>query len=185
MDTSLRDYIDQNKKKISWLHKLHIIFDVVKAIRRIHDEGYVINNLDSSMIFYSKDKHDWYLDPSFLCGANNLRKICGKISYTAPEVLESYDYSKKSDIYSLAIIMCEIINENEPFKEYNLNDIELSMNIIDGLRPQLTVRAENSTSEPLNDLIELCWNKRKDARPNITTIWNEIENLVVTYIRCY
>ena len=53
----------------------------------------------------------------------------------APEVLLCKPYTKESDIYSLGIIMSEMSTGKPPF-ENESHDIDLQLNICNGLRPR-------------------------------------------------
>ncbi|CAD2103145.1 protein kinase, putative [Plasmodium vinckei] len=50
--------------------------------------------------------------------------------YTAPEVLRGEEYTNKSDIYSLGIIMYELIFETLPFKNKHNNNFNLFLSIL-------------------------------------------------------
>ena len=113
MDIDLRKYLQQNRNHITWKTKFKIIFEVIKAISRIHEENYILRDLHSGNVLYSQDKNDWYINDLKFCEPidKKLKFVYGKLPYIAPEVIQKYDYSVYSDIYSLAMLMWEISTE--------------------------------------------------------------------------
>ncbi|RIA86865.1 kinase-like domain-containing protein, partial [Glomus cerebriforme] len=79
----------------------------------------------------------------------------------APEIFRGQKYTKASDIYSLGMIMWEIMT---PFWDRN-HDTELIIEICDGLRPPII------TNEPEDcnyiDLMKKCWHSDPNKRPTI------------------
>jgi serine/threonine protein kinase len=56
MDLSLSEYILTNHNNITWQTKLKIIFEVIKAICRVHEEEYILRDLHSGNILYSQSE---------------------------------------------------------------------------------------------------------------------------------
>ena len=139
MDISLKEYILRNHNKIMWKTKMKIIFEVIKAICRIHEEKYILRDLHSGNILYSQYKNDWCINDFKFCGSVNkpLYSIYGKLPYIAPEVIDGYNYSFKSDIYSIDMIMWELAIKKSPFNNFD-HDHSLAISIVNGLRPNLS-----------------------------------------------
>ena len=172
MDISLSEYILTNHNNITWRTKLKIIFKVVKAICRVHEEEYVLRDLHSGNIMYSQSKNDWCINDLKFCSSVHkpLYSIYGKLPYIAPEVIEGYNYSFKSDIYSLAMIMWELAFEQSPMIIYD-HDHTLAISIVNGLRPKLS----HVIPMKLKELILMCWDNNPDNRPDIYDLWTRIK----------
>ncbi|RIA96075.1 kinase-like domain-containing protein, partial [Glomus cerebriforme] len=91
--------------------------------------------------------------------------IYGVIPYMAPEILRGEEYTQASDIYSLGIIINEIISTIPPF--YNQShDFYLALDICHGLRPKIC----EQTPDFLKELIQQCWDANPKNRPTSETI---------------
>src|SRR5581483_6703855 len=98
-------------------------FEIIKAITRIHDEKFVYRDLHSGNILYLQDKNDWYINDLRACGPIDkpLKGVYGILPYIAPEVISKNEYTFKSDIYSVAMLMWEVSSEQPPFINHEHN----------------------------------------------------------------
>jgi len=99
-----------------------------------------------------------------------LQKLRGTYAYTAPEMYYSKHYTPKSDIYSLGIIIWEIImclltgKHQKPYSEYT--DIKHDYQIIFQVA-QIKKRPSISPlcPKPFEEIIEQCWAQDSNSRP--------------------
>ena len=98
----------------------------------------------------------------------------GTFIYMAPELLGEGEYSGKSDVYSFAILMYEVVTNLVPYPEISGgkgNPFGLSSKIIEAnYRPQFTVPVQ----EPIKQLIEKCWSSNPKERPTFQEIYNRL-----------
>ena len=92
------------------------------------------------------------------------KNVYGVIPYMALEILRGKPYTQASDIYSLGIIVNEIIAVVPPFNNQPL----LALDICRGLRPP--IRTE--TPKFLKELIKECWDAIPKNRPTSGKIIN-------------
>ncbi|RIA97006.1 kinase-like domain-containing protein [Glomus cerebriforme] len=93
--------------------------------------------------------------------------------YMAPEILRGKEYTQKSDVYSLGIIINEIISIIPPFND-EPHDHYLALDICRGKRPKI----RDETPEFLKDLIQKCWNAIPENRPTSYEVYNEIRKFI-------
>ncbi|RHZ43779.1 hypothetical protein Glove_856g36 [Diversispora epigaea] len=62
--------------------------------------------------------------------------IYGNLPYISPEVICGEIYTTKLDIYSMGILMWEVITGKTPFDDYE-HDLELALDIVKGCRPKI------------------------------------------------
>src|SRR5689334_7548588 len=79
--------------------------------------------------------------------------IYGRMPYVAPEVLNGKSYTQTSDVYSLGMIMYEILTGRPPFANVE-HDINLALTICQGIRPQFPKQVKYP--QLLVDLITKC-----------------------------
>src|SRR5581483_7469602 len=180
LDTDLRKYITENHNNLTWKTKIKIIFEIIKALYRIHKEGSVHRDLHSGNILYSREKNDWYISDLGFCGPADkpLGSIYGNLSYIAPEVISGKEYTFASDIYSFAMLIWEILSGQPPFANFNeYSDYELAMNIISGMRPKI------GSEVPLKykELMEQCWDADPTKRPNAEVLRDILGKMHISY----
>lgn len=90
----------------------------------------------------------------------------GTLSYMAPEHFKDINQkaTKKSDVYSFAIVIWVILNNKEPY-EHVISNAQLSLCVKDGQRPSITDDRYNSLQEAAI-LMEECWKDDPDERPS-------------------
>jgi len=110
-----------------------------------------------------------------------LQKLRGTYAYTAPEMYYSKNYTPKADIYSLGIIIWEIVScllngkLQKPYSEYP--DIKHDFQIIFQVaqfkrRPTISPFCP----KPLNDLIVQCWSQDSDSRPTAAEVLESLKD---------
>ena len=89
--------------------------------------------------------------------------------WLAPEILGSCKYNEKSDIYSFAIILFELISRRDPFDNLEFRFLtELEQQIIDGHR--CDIESIKLQHPQLANLITDCWNHDLNKRPTFQSI---------------
>jgi hypothetical protein len=87
-------------------------------------------------------------------------------------VIFKNDYTSKSDIYSIAMLMWEVLAEQPPFFNCK-HGYDLAVNIVNGIRPQILP----GTPVEFKKLMEQCWNADPEIRPDIHTLWEKVEDI--------
>ena len=108
MDIDLRNYLQQNYNELTWEKRILFTFNIINALSTIHYENSIHRDLHSGNIlqYYGR----WYIGDLGFCGPADKpsEKIYGNLPYIAPEVLVEKEYTFKSDIYSIGMLMWEI-----------------------------------------------------------------------------
>eukprot|EP00193_Tetraselmis_chui_P020973 CAMPEP_0177795104 /NCGR_PEP_ID=MMETSP0491_2-20121128/26032_1 /TAXON_ID=63592 /ORGANISM="Tetraselmis chuii, Strain PLY429" /LENGTH=866 /DNA_ID=CAMNT_0019317867 /DNA_START=27 /DNA_END=2627 /DNA_ORIENTATION=- len=166
-----------NKGKRLHMHRrLRMALDVALGMRYLHSRKPLIvhRDLKSPNLLVAKD---WTVR---LCdfGLSKLKSNTflstkstgGTPEWMAPEVLRNEPANEKSDVYSFAVIMWELMFYKEPWH---------------GTRPMQVVFAVGSINKrlplpfdtPLNSLIEDCWLGDPEARPSFEHIYERLKQL--------
>eukprot|EP00007_Cunea_sp_BSH-02190019_P003710 CAMPEP_0174235232 /NCGR_PEP_ID=MMETSP0417-20130205/4748_1 /TAXON_ID=242541 /ORGANISM="Mayorella sp, Strain BSH-02190019" /LENGTH=1026 /DNA_ID=CAMNT_0015313713 /DNA_START=174 /DNA_END=3254 /DNA_ORIENTATION=+ len=112
-----------------------------------------------------------------------LATLRGTYEYAAPEVVGKGIYSGASDIYSVGVILWEMIHVlctrsyQKPFGHVRLPTVAIVVKVMQGVRPPLP---ENCPSAIVS-LITPCWQSDPTLRPSCTTL---LEALLQLQSRC-
>ncbi|GET50419.1 kinase-like domain-containing protein [Rhizophagus irregularis DAOM 181602=DAOM 197198] len=117
----------------------------------------------------------WYEEAKSHLTINN--KHTTIVKCFAPEVINGKGYTFKSDIYSVAILMWEISTGYSPFIDYEHNDYELAMNIIDGMRPEIA----SDTPLEYKSLMKQCWDDNPSNRLDIQSLREKMNEIHLLY----
>eukprot|EP01089_Gocevia_fonbrunei_P001148 TRINITY_DN11080_c0_g1_i1.p1 TRINITY_DN11080_c0_g1~~TRINITY_DN11080_c0_g1_i1.p1 ORF type:complete len:488 (-),score=85.50 TRINITY_DN11080_c0_g1_i1:65-1480(-) len=116
--------------------------------------------------------------------ATTLGKMRGTFAYCAPELYFGQIYTKASDVYSLGIILWELVvrcvkgTYDRPYGEYPNLSLGYTI-IIKAAKENLRPSFPESVPSQFVDLIKSCWAPEPEKRLNCTeilNILNELEN---------
>jgi serine/threonine protein kinase len=174
----LRKYLQQNHNQLTWKIRIFITRKIINALFSIHNENVIHRDLHSGNILYSEGQQTWHISDLGFCGPVNkpLNSIYGNLPYIAPEVIAGKKTTKKSDIYSIAMLMWEISSGRSPFINYK-HDYDLAMNIINGIRPRVVL----GTPLEYKNLMVQCWDADPLKRLNTNTLLRRIREIELSY----
>ncbi len=173
-DVDLKKYLQQNHHQLIWKDRIKIAYIIINRVYFIHEEKAIHRDLHSGNILYSQLDDDWYISDLGFCGPadKSSKSIYGNLPYIAPEVIAEKGYTFASDIYSIAMLMWEILSGQSPFINYK-HDYDLAMDIINGMRPKILPNIPLEYSS----LMEQCWDADPLKRPDILTLRKKMEQL--------
>jgi len=97
------------------------------------------------------------------CLGGTEKKLCGTPEYIAPEAIQTKEYNEKADIWSLGVILYEMLYGKVPFTGNSIEDIFKSI-MTDGLA------LNSSISDEARDLLQKLLNKDPTNRPMIKKV---------------
>ncbi|PKK62195.1 kinase-like protein [Rhizophagus irregularis] len=178
---TLRKYLKENFKNLSWDNKFDLAFQLVYAVSCLHDEGIMHRDLHSNNVLVHQNTvklADFGLSKRIEEISNSQSKTFGLIPYADPKrfdrsTTEFYLLNKKSDVYSIGVLLWEISSCQPPFhgKPY---DVGLAISILQGLR-ETPIR---DTPEEYIKIYTDCWNIEPDNRPTINQVVDEFKVLI-------
>lgn len=125
---TLKNYIKKNE--IGQLEALYIIKEIINGLILIHEKNYIHRDIKPQNIIITNSKQVKLLDFGIMLEEKDSvhltsdNKVVGSIQYMAPELLTTKNsFSKHSDIYSLGILLFEIITGQLPFQSSNIDII--------------------------------------------------------------
>ncbi|RIB08193.1 kinase-like domain-containing protein [Gigaspora rosea] len=162
---------------MKWVKKLELLTYIAFDLNLIHSHDLIHRDLHSGNIFQN-DLYNAYIgDLGFATAVNKTldsesRGVYGALPYIAPEILRGNLFTKASDIYSFGMIMWEISSGSVVFSEYEYDDLRLTIEICEGLRPTIL----KDTALCYAELLKRCWNDDPEKRPTALEIHETILN---------
>lgn len=106
--------------------------------------------------------------------SNSIANNMGMIEYIEPQCFEidNYKKDKRSDIYSLGVLLWEITSGQPPF--LNSNIYPLTSRISKNIREQPI----EDTPPEYQKLYQECWNGDPELRPNIVQVYEILNQLI-------
>ena len=99
-------------------------------------------------------------------------RIASSPAYSAPEILNSDECTKSSDVYSFSMIVYEIVTREKPFFEIKTFS-EIYKKVV---RKQKRPKLNEEVPECYRRLIELCWSQNPEERLRFDQIIDILKN---------
>jgi serine/threonine protein kinase len=161
------------KEKFSERDACKIVAQVALALQYIHKKGVLHRDLKPENILLDANfmvkvsDFGWCGELKKLAsklGQKNARvTFCGTYEYMAPEVIKGDHQDEMVDVWSLGILLYELLHGKTPFRSGA--PLEIQKNIIDG-----RFRIEKRLSEPAIDLLRRILRAKPQERLNVNEI---------------
>jgi sterile alpha motif and leucine zipper-containing kinase AZK len=144
--------------------KLGVAIGIVNGVKFLHSKKVCHRDLKSPNVLYDKDLNIKLCDFAFSTfsqqASMRFESRVGTPAWMAPEVLNGDAYTLSADIYSLAVIIWEIVTRSEPWA--GINPFAVAFKVVS---ENLRLETEGFDSF-WKDLLEMCWAKPHE-RPTI------------------
>jgi len=144
---SLTHYLEHTS--FNYNERLIIFHQIVKGLNYLHSQDVIHRDLKPSNILFDKQGNvkitDFGMSIKYHYNDNDKAigsDLIGTYLYSAPETLEDNEYSKYSDIYSLGIILYELLNSYSTIME---KTIEINKMIQNGYSDNFLDAFENES----------------------------------------
>ncbi|RHY57998.1 hypothetical protein DYB34_011104 [Aphanomyces astaci] len=187
---SLRDVL---RSPLLWPMKIRLALGLAYGLQYLHNSRMIHRDLKSPNILVDETWHAKIADFGTLRLAEIVRSqnpqiksvemtgLVGTTRWMAPEVIQSKkNYTEKIDIYSLGVILWEMIDGKElPYEQYRWNH-EIEKAIVDGKRPPIPAHA---CPPRWKVLIQLCWHVEPTERPSVGELIRSLQRLATEDIK--
>jgi len=173
---SLYDLLRSPEFVMTWDRFFSFAIETTAGLAVLHKAKPSILHRDMKTLnlLVDKDYHTKLCDfglSRFNTGSNlaTLSKCRGTYAYIAPEVYNCETFTTKSDVYSVAIILWEliyrIINGKylRPFQEFKHIQFDFQV-LIQACKMKLRPTLPPETPPPLEQLVKKCWHEDRDSR---------------------
>ena len=165
-------YYIQKNKNLSESNCFKIFIQILNAIYFLHENNYIHRDIKPENILLFEN------DVAKLCDfgwcvelKDEPRNIfCGTTEYMAPEMVNENRYGKEIDIWSLGILLYEMLHGHSPFKpnKPHFNDRD----VINNIRFQKNIKYNNRLSKDCIELISHLIDKNIKRRYSLDDILN-------------
>ncbi len=120
---TLKEYID-NEKVLTWKDSVHFIIQVLRALQHAHDRGIVHRDIKPQNIMLFTDGTIKVMDFGIAKfaredGGTQTDQAIGTVHYISPEQARGDETDEKSDIYSVGVMLYEMLTGQKPFDTDN------------------------------------------------------------------
>ena len=122
---TLKQYMDK-RGAISWKEALHFTKQITKALAHAHSRGIIHRDIKPQNIMLLKDGTIKVADFGIAALENEMQEsgqAVGSIHYIAPEQARGENPDARSDIYSLGIVMYEMLTGRKPYTGETIGEI--------------------------------------------------------------
>ncbi|PKY51029.1 kinase-like protein [Rhizophagus irregularis] len=183
---TLNAYLSKNFNELSWNNKSHLAMQLASAVEFLHNNNIIHRDLhENNILIHQKNIKltDFGLSKKISEASSNISKVFGVLPYVDPKSFndkENYKLNKKSDVYSIGVLLWQISSGYRPFREVDYG-LSLMLSILNGKREKII----NGTPVEYSKLYTECWNYEPNEHPNmqeVVLILNEIISLdIVIY----
>jgi serine/threonine-protein kinase len=120
---TLKEYIDQ-QHVLTWKEAVHFTVQILRALQHAHEKGIVHRDIKPQNIMMLEDGTIKVADFGIARFANSetrtmTDKAIGSVHYISPEQARGADTDEKSDIYSVGVMLFEMLTGQLPFESEN------------------------------------------------------------------
>ena len=118
-ETDLRKKMQKQSKKFTEQSCVHIFGEIIKGFRILVERSCIHRDIKPENILIKNDIYK-LADFGFACkadlyGKEKIQDICGTPIYMAPQLLRNQPYTAKCDIWSLGLMLYELIYGYAPW----------------------------------------------------------------------
>ena len=165
---NLYELITKEKNGFSEYKAFEYFIQVVNAVYYLHNNNIIHRDIKPENILIGDDNKIKLCDFGWAkeLTLENRSTFCGTIEYMAPEIVENENYDYGVDIWSLGILLYELLYGHSPFKANNTKNVILNIK-----SHELTYDDSNKTvSNSCKDLIKKLLNNNPQKRYKIKDI---------------
>lgn len=137
---TLKDYLDQ-QKEIKWKEAIHFTVQILRALQHAHEKGVVHRDIKPQNIMLLQDGTIKVTDFGIARFSHSethtmTDKAIGSVHYIAPEQARGDVTDEKADIYSVGVMLYEMITGRLPFEADNAVSVAIMQLQVDPKRPK-------------------------------------------------
>jgi fyn-related kinase len=150
---------------------------IASGMHHLQSEGIVHRDLASRNVLLGTGNQvkisDFGLARLNKTAENQTKNNSGPLKWMAPESLEKRLYSVKTDVWSFAVTVWEILTREDPFA--GQDPVQAAMKIMDPKNP-MRLEVPQYTPPLLREILQQCFQPNPDQRPDFKFICDKLIN---------
>ena len=162
---NLYQLISRNKSGFSEQKAFRYFIQVVNAVYFLHENQIIHRDIKPENLLISENETIKLCDFGWAkqLTLKNRSSYCGTVEYMAPEIIGSENYDYSVDIWSLGILLYELLMGHSPFKDKTTKNTIVNIKLHD-------LKFDKEISNDCKDLINKLLEVNKEKRFNIKDI---------------
>ena len=162
---NLYQLITKNKKGFSENIAFQYFIQVVNAVYFLHENQIIHRDIKPENLLIGENNTIKLCDFGWAkqLTLKNRSSYCGTVEYMAPEIIQSENYDYSVDIWSLGILLYELLMGHSPFKDKTTKNTIVNIKLHE-------LKFDKEISEDCKDLINKLLEVNKKKRINIKDI---------------
>ncbi|RIA80725.1 hypothetical protein C1645_838182 [Glomus cerebriforme] len=207
---TLKAYLSNHFNKLDWNDNYQLTLQLASAVEYMHNHNIIHRDLHANNILIHQKKikiADFGLSKKIVELSNTSKiaessitsKIFGVIPYVDPKSFnnqynfcnkcENYKLNKKSDVYSVGVLMWQISSGRRPFYAFYAEGVEYDTSLALAIQGGKREKIIDGTPVEYSDLYTECWKYEPNERPDmqevvsiLSYLWNNRNGSINTLI---
>jgi serine/threonine protein kinase len=161
---------------IEWATVIKILRGIAAGMRHLHTEGIVHRDLAARNILLTASNDpkvaDFGLSRTYVESGDpqHTKSDVGPVKWMAPESIRDREYSTKSDVWSFAVVVYEVLTRSEPFA--GLDPIQVATRVV---YENMRVQTPENAPPYLSELMDSCLQQNAKSRPEFREIVRKLD----------
>ncbi len=180
---SLKNILRTGEREFTERQVLEMGYKLSKALSHAHSNGVIHSDIKPDNIIV-----DEYLEPRITDfgiaklisdGSSGTKQMYGSVRYSSPEQVQGKIIDERSDIYSLGVVLYELINKRLPYPSITEEVIDFKMSSLPIVNPK---NINRNITPGFNDILVRCLSSdKKDRYGSMRHVTTEIGNILNNY----
>lgn len=174
------DNCHMKKINLPWGTRISIALDIAKGLEFLHEKKIIHGDLKSLNVLLNENYTAKICDFGLAKTKHSTQSILSKTTnngnkgtwnWMAPELFDEGSTNKKTDVYSLGIVLWEISTAKNPYEGWNAGKV--TFKVTQGFREKIPI----DVPKGFDKVIEKCWSGDSEVRPSMDIVVPQLEEI--------